>query len=147
MDVLAQAAAVIIEPGVRERARRVEILAASSRVMAPAGPLVVLQPIVELPTGVRVGAEALSRFPPEWGKAPDVCFAEAHSVGLGDELELLALGRAADHLELVPGYIAMNISPATLLTPGAAPSCSSGCRWTGSCWSSPSTTRWRTTTP
>ena len=80
----------------------------------------VLQPIVDLLTGVRVGAEALSRFPPEWGKAPDVCFGEAHSVGLGDELELQALAAAAEHLELVPGYIAMNISPATLLTPGAA---------------------------
>ena len=31
--------------------------------------------------------------------APDVCFAEAHSVGLGHVLELLALERAAEHLD------------------------------------------------
>jgi EAL domain-containing protein (putative c-di-GMP-specific phosphodiesterase class I) len=48
--------------------------------------------------------------------APDVVFAEAHSIGLGDRLELLALERAADHLATVDGYVAMNISPATLLT-------------------------------
>jgi EAL domain-containing protein (putative c-di-GMP-specific phosphodiesterase class I) len=120
MDVLAQAASVILEPGVRERARRDEILGRLRPVMARGGPIVVLQPIVDLATGVRVGAEALSRFPPEWGKAPDVCFGEAHSVGLGDQLELQALARAAEHLDLVPAYISMNISPATLLTPNAA---------------------------
>lgn len=120
MDVLAQAASVILEPGVRERARQTEILDRLRPLMADGGPLVVLQPIVELDSGVRIGAEALSRFPPKWGKPPDVCFAEAHSVGLGDELELQALAAAAEHLDVVPGYIAMNISPATLLTPEAS---------------------------
>jgi EAL domain-containing protein (putative c-di-GMP-specific phosphodiesterase class I) len=119
MAVLAQAASVILEPGVRERSRRTEILDRLEPLMATGGPLVVLQPIVDLGTGERIGAEALSRFPVAWGMAPDVCFAEAHSVGLGDELELQALASAAEHLDVVPGYIAMNISPATLLTPEA----------------------------
>jgi EAL domain-containing protein (putative c-di-GMP-specific phosphodiesterase class I) len=48
--------------------------------------------------------------------APDVCFAQAHSVGLGHVLEVLALERAAVHLDRVSGYVAMNVSPATLLT-------------------------------
>jgi EAL domain-containing protein (putative c-di-GMP-specific phosphodiesterase class I) len=52
--------------------------------------------------------------------APDVVFAEAHSVELGHRLELLALERAADHLDVVGGYVAMNVSPATLLTPGCS---------------------------
>src|SRR3712207_8636431 len=56
----------------------------------------------------RVGAEALSRFPADWGKAPDVCFAEAHGVGLGHRLELLALERAAEHLAVVTGYVAID---------------------------------------
>jgi EAL domain-containing protein (putative c-di-GMP-specific phosphodiesterase class I) len=117
MDVLAHAAAVIIEPGVRERARRAEIAARLEPILRTGGPAVVLQPIVELATGARVGAEALSRFPSEWGKAPDICFEEAHSIGEGDRLELLALQRAADYLDEVAGYVAMNVSPATLLTP------------------------------
>jgi EAL domain-containing protein (putative c-di-GMP-specific phosphodiesterase class I) len=117
MDVLAQAASVIIEPSVRENARRSEIEERLAPIIAGGGPLVVLQPIVDLASGGRVGAEALSRFPQDWGKAPDVCFEEAHSVGLGDTLEVLALDRAADQLARVSGYVAMNVSPATLLTP------------------------------
>jgi EAL domain-containing protein (putative c-di-GMP-specific phosphodiesterase class I) len=117
MTVLASAAAVIIEPGVREQERRRELVGRLEPVLSGGGPVVVLQPIVDLATGLRVGSEALSRFPAAWGKAPDVCFAEAHSVGLGHELELIALKRAAEHLTAVEGYVAMNISPATLLLP------------------------------
>ncbi|WP_164700138.1 EAL domain-containing protein [Modestobacter sp. KNN46-3] len=117
MTVLASAAAVLIEPSVRERERRGELLSRLVPVVTAGGPVVVLQPIVDLATGLRVGYEALSRFPAAWGKAPDVCFEEAHSVGLGHELELLALRRAADHLAVVDGYVAMNISPASLVQP------------------------------
>ena len=117
MEVLAAAAAVIIEPGVQERSRAGEIIDRLAPVVADGGPVVVLQPIVDLASGRRIGAEALSRFPKAWGKAPDVCFEEAHSVGLGDQLELLALERAAAHLDEVSGYVAMTVSPATLLTP------------------------------
>ena len=117
MEVLASAASVVIEPGVREQTRTTEVRGRLEPLMAAGGPQVVLQPIVDLATGARVGAEALSRFPASWHMAPDVCFAEAHSVGLGHELELLALERAADHLETVAGYVAMNLSPATLLDP------------------------------
>ncbi len=120
MDVLAQAASVIIEPEVRERARRSEVAGRLEPLLDTGGPVVVLQPIVELPTGDRVGAEALSRFPAEWGKPPDVCFEEAHSIGIGHRAELAALGRAADHLARVSGYVSMNVSPATLLTPACA---------------------------
>jgi len=88
MDVLAHAAAVIIEPEVLERRRESEIQTRLQPVIDAGGPVVVLQPIVDLATGHRVGAEALSRFPAHWGKAPDLCFAEVHSIGLGDRLEL-----------------------------------------------------------
>ena len=120
MEVLAHAASLVIEPGVREQLHNDEIAARLTPLMETGGPLVVLQPIVELSTGARVGAEALSRFPADWAKAPDVCFGEAHSIGLGHELELLALERAADHLASVEGYVSMNVSPATLMTPECA---------------------------
>jgi EAL domain-containing protein (putative c-di-GMP-specific phosphodiesterase class I) len=117
MEVLARAAALLIEPGVQEGQRRGEIEDRIMPVIRAGGPVVVLQPIVDLATGLRIGAEALSRFPADWGKAPDVCFAEAHSVGLGHLLELLALERAAELLDRVGGYVSMNVSPGTLLTP------------------------------
>jgi EAL domain-containing protein (putative c-di-GMP-specific phosphodiesterase class I) len=117
MEVLAHAAAVIIEPGVREAERRGAIEARLNPVLERGGPVVVLQPIVDLASGRRIGAEALSRFPREWDMAPDVCFAEAHTVGQGDQLELLAIERAAELLYEVTGYIAMNVSPRTFLLP------------------------------
>jgi len=117
MQVLANAASVIVEPGLRARQQHDEILQRLAPVLADGGPVVLLQPIVDLATGTRLGAEALSRFPAQWRKAPDVVFAEAHTIGVGDRLELLALQRAAAHLAHVPGYVSMNVSPATLLTP------------------------------
>ena len=116
MDVLSHAAAMIIEPEVQERAERAEIADRLRPVIADGGPAVLLQPIVDLATGRRVGAEALSRFPAAWELPPDRCFADAHRIGEGDRLEILALRRAAAHLPGVSGYVAMNVSPATLLT-------------------------------
>jgi EAL domain-containing protein (putative c-di-GMP-specific phosphodiesterase class I) len=116
VELLASAAAVIIEPEIREQRRREEISGRLGTVIEAEGPVLLLQPIVDLTTGERVGAEALSRFPADWERTPDVCFAEAHSVGLGHRLELLALQRAAEHLPRVGGYVAMNVSPATLVT-------------------------------
>jgi EAL domain-containing protein (putative c-di-GMP-specific phosphodiesterase class I) len=95
MKVLASAAAVIVEPEVRDQERRTEIEGRLEPVVTGGGPVVLLQPIVDLGTGNRVGAEALSRFPTDWGRTPDVVFAEAHSVGMGHALELQALARAA----------------------------------------------------
>src|SRR3712207_4058586 len=101
VKVLASAAAVIVEPEVRDQERRTDIEGRLEPVVADGGPVVLLQPIVDLATGGRVGAEALSRFPAEWGRTPDVVFAEAHSVGMGHALELQALERAAEHLDRV----------------------------------------------
>ncbi len=116
MEVLSQAAALIVEPDFRRRELHAEIGDRLGPVIEAGGPLVVLQPIVDVGTGRRVGAEALSRFPQAWDRPPDVCFAEAHEIGAGDRLEILALEQAALHLAGVDGYIAMNISPTTLLT-------------------------------
>jgi EAL domain-containing protein (putative c-di-GMP-specific phosphodiesterase class I) len=116
LEVLAKAAAAVIEPEVMELERHGEIRARVERLLLDGGATVLLQPVVALSSGVRVGAEALSRFPAGWGgKPPDVCFAEAHDVGLGAELEISALRRAAAELPHVRGYLAMNVSPETIL--------------------------------
>lgn len=115
MEVLASAAATVIEPGVRERRRQAAIRQRLQRVVASGGPDVVLQAVVSLADGARVGAEALSRFPVEWHMPPDEVFADAASIGAGVELELLAVRRAVTHLADVSGYLAINFSPQTLL--------------------------------
>jgi EAL domain-containing protein (putative c-di-GMP-specific phosphodiesterase class I) len=117
IEVLADAAAVVIEPQVRIEQRQTRISDRLAPVMAGGGPNVVLQPIVDLRSGRRSGAEALSRFPMTWGLTPDVVFAEAHTIGQGDQLELLALSGAAALLDQVSGYVSMNVSPQTLVTP------------------------------
>jgi EAL domain-containing protein (putative c-di-GMP-specific phosphodiesterase class I) len=117
MEVLADAAAMLIEPRVRREQEQAVINDRLAPVMADGGPDVVLQPIVDLYSGMRVGAEALSRFPAPWERAPDIVFAEAHSIGQGHRLELLALARAATLLDQVSGYVSMNVSAQTLLTP------------------------------
>lgn len=117
MDVLAHAAAVIIEPGVKEAARQAEIESRILPVLDTTGLSVVLQPIVDLKTGSRVGAEALSRFPREWGLGPDAVFEQAHSIGVGGELELLAVERAAASLQHMTEYLAVNLSPGLIVDP------------------------------
>ena len=120
MEVLSRAASLIIEPGVRERHRNAAIESRLRPVINSGGPVVLLQPIVDLATGRRVGTEALSRFPQEWKLAPDVCFADADLIGERERLEMQALQRAAEHLDRVSGYVAMNVSPETLYTPACA---------------------------
>jgi EAL domain-containing protein (putative c-di-GMP-specific phosphodiesterase class I) len=68
------------------------------------------QPIVDLSTRQPVGHEALSRFA---DAAPDVVYRNAHAVGLGIELELLAVNRAMAGA-LPEGYTSVNLSPAAL---------------------------------
>jgi EAL domain-containing protein (putative c-di-GMP-specific phosphodiesterase class I) len=120
MEVLAHAAALILEPDVDKRRRNAGIEARLRPLLDRGGPVVLLQPIVDLAGGRRVGAEALSRFPQEWGQPPDEVFADAELIGERVNLELAALRRAADHLPDVSGYIAMNISPDTLFTDAGA---------------------------
>jgi EAL domain-containing protein (putative c-di-GMP-specific phosphodiesterase class I) len=116
MEVLAQAAATVIEPTVQRQRREAEIRARLQPVLTAGGPEVALQPIVRLADGVRVGAEALSRFPAEWAMAPDAVFAQADAIHAREELELLALRAAAAHLDRVDGYVAINLSPDVLVS-------------------------------
>jgi EAL domain-containing protein (putative c-di-GMP-specific phosphodiesterase class I) len=115
MEVLASAAATVIEPGVQERRREAAILERLQPILKSSELHVVLQPIVAFTDGIRVGVESLSRFPTDWGKPPDEVFAEATSIDIGIDLELLAFRRATELLPHFSGYLAINLSPRTLL--------------------------------
>lgn len=98
---------------------------------------IVFQPIVDLRTMATVGYEALARFPsprrdrlataaPEvldsngLGVGPALWFAQASVLGLLQPLEALAARLALARLCDVPEgrYVAVNVSPSTVLMPG-----------------------------
>ena len=81
---------------------------------------IVFQPVVGLGLNRVAGAEALTRITIEPRRGPDVWFGEAFTVGLGVDLELLAIVRALDQLDQLPtdAYLAFNTSPETVLSAG-----------------------------
>lgn len=85
-----------------------------TRALAP-----VYQPVAELRTGQVVGVEALSRFSGEPLRPPDVWFAEAERVGLGTDLQLLAIQQALGALDKLPPdvFLAVNLTPGVVLDP------------------------------
>jgi EAL domain-containing protein (putative c-di-GMP-specific phosphodiesterase class I) len=79
---------------------------------------IVYQPVVRLADSCTVGYEALARF--ERGvESPDWWFGAAATVGLGARLELALAQSALDGLSRLRdgGYLAINVSPTTLLAP------------------------------
>jgi EAL domain-containing protein (putative c-di-GMP-specific phosphodiesterase class I) len=82
---------------------------------AMAGLRVVFQPVVALSDGRIVGHEALSRFAD--GAPPAARFAEATALGLGIELEALAIARAIEAARALrgDGWLSLNLSPDLLL--------------------------------
>ena len=93
-----------------EKADRIELA------LTGEGVSTVLQPIVDLHSGSVVGAEALTRFAFEPYRPPNVWFADAASIGLGVELELLAARLALAHLDQLASkiYLSINLSPAAV---------------------------------
>lgn len=75
----------------------------------------VFQPVVDLASGDTVGFEALSRF--EDGTPPAQRFAEAAELGIGPDLEALAIQRAlVDATDLPAGcWLSLNLSASLLL--------------------------------
>lgn len=108
------------------RAVRQHHSAASSPTVEPAQVEAVLrdrsitpyfQPVIDLRDGATVGHEALTRFHTEHERGPAGWFSDAFEVGLGIELEWLAVQEALAFLDVaVPGtFLALNMSPSTLL--------------------------------
>jgi EAL domain-containing protein (putative c-di-GMP-specific phosphodiesterase class I)/DNA-binding NarL/FixJ family response regulator len=88
-------------------------------VMERGGLDIVFQPIVALASRTTVGYEALARFSAHPHRGPDLWFQEAHDVGLGPELELLAIQRACERSRSLPAgkFMSVNVSPAVAERP------------------------------
>lgn len=96
------------------------VRAGVQQILSDGGPRIALQPIVDIVAGSVCGYEALSRFDSVPLRSPDQWFTAATQVGLGPDLELAAVGRAMELLPELPVgvYLAVNVSPETLLRPG-----------------------------
>ena len=81
--------------------------------LAPNGVSLAFQPVVNLEDGKCMGVEALARFPGEPIRSPHLWFAEAHSVGLGVELEIAAVKLALSRQPELPAdvFVAVNVGP------------------------------------
>jgi EAL domain-containing protein (putative c-di-GMP-specific phosphodiesterase class I) len=73
------------------------------------------QPIIDLSSNRCAGVEALARFPAPFAR-PDETIAAAHQLGLGLELERLAVSQAWNILPLLRAdqYLAVNVTPDAL---------------------------------
>ncbi len=79
------------------------------------------QPILDTESGTTIGVEALARFSDE-SSDPSLWFAEAHGVGLGIELELLAITKALACLPRLPAkwFLTVNVGPEAIVSPQLA---------------------------
>lgn len=100
-----------------ERKREAMVVQLES-VIDNAGLTVVYQPVIDVTIGALVGYEAFARFSASPQRGPDVWFNEAHTVGLGDSLEVLAIQKAIHGLPAIAEgqYLALNVSPQTILS-------------------------------
>jgi EAL domain-containing protein (putative c-di-GMP-specific phosphodiesterase class I) len=107
----------LVEIEDRSEEDRYQVLERLDRLHADGGPNIVYQTIHSLTGLEATGVEALSRFPPGSGR-PDEWFSSASRAGVGVKLELSALRNALRILPALKGYLALNVSPATVLSPG-----------------------------
>ena len=86
--------------------------------LAGMGLRAVFQPVIDLSSRLLVGVEALARFDSEPQWTPDRWFTEASDLGVGVELELMAVKTALAGLDELPPdtYLAINASPATVMS-------------------------------
>jgi EAL domain-containing protein (putative c-di-GMP-specific phosphodiesterase class I) len=96
---------------------RSEVMDRISQVLVNEAIDMVYQPIVDLESKKLKGFEALARFNSKPHRPPNEWFAEAATVGLGADLELLAIRRALQNIHLLPAaaYVSVNLDPATIL--------------------------------
>lgn len=106
-DQVSSFVANVLRPGIVEdlaiRQQIEEIIAQQSIEM-------VAQPIVDLNSGDVVAVEALARFPAAPSQPPDAWFAQAHRLGLGVQLEMVAVRHAVKMLDQLPPGVRLGIN-------------------------------------
>lgn len=112
-DRVAAFVSEVIQPGAAATAA---VRARLGDVIARRAVSMVFQPVLKLARRTPVAVEALARFPGPPQQTPDVWFDQAHAVGLGVELELLAVEEALRVLPRLPPNIllSINASPTTV---------------------------------
>jgi PAS domain S-box-containing protein len=109
----------LLGPTLAAHQRDADLHAEIERVIGEHAFTPVFQPIVHLTDGKPIGYEALTRFAD--GNPPERRFADAHSIGLGVELESVTIRAALDASCALPSdaTLSINVSPRLVLTPGA----------------------------
>ncbi len=117
LRAFAQLAAQQIESELNSQRSRAAVTERIAAVIAADTLTILHQPIHDLRSGRPVGVECLARFADAAERGPDCWFAEAVAVGLGPDLELLAVRAALGTLPHVPSncYLAVNVSPETVI--------------------------------
>lgn len=118
MLAFAELAAGQIDASLEARKRSGELSARIARVIEQDDLTMAFQPIYRLDTNQAVGVECLARFPDGETRGPDEWFVEATEIGLGVELELVAVRAALRAMPYLPDdvYLAINVSPQAILS-------------------------------
>lgn len=117
MEAFAQLAREQIQQTLDKDEARQEKLRRIRAVIESRSVEIVYQPAVRLDEPRIAFVEALARFHSKPSQPPDQWFAEAAEVGLGVELEILAVKLAIEGLKTLPDAVVMsiNVSPRTVL--------------------------------
>jgi EAL domain-containing protein (putative c-di-GMP-specific phosphodiesterase class I) len=86
-----------------------------AEVIADKAVSIVCQPIVDLVSRAVVAVEALSRFPGQPERPPEVWFSQASLAGLSEELELMSLEAALEVFPYLPDEVSLSVNVGPLL--------------------------------
>jgi PAS domain S-box-containing protein len=114
----ARAAGALMGPAIVDLTESGEVRVRIARIIADEAFQPVFQPVVDIPSGVRAGYEALTRF--SNGIRPDLVFADARAVGLEAELEMATLAASIKAAAGLPtgAWLSLNVSPALVTGEG-----------------------------
>ena len=118
MAVFADMAGVELKEQITKKQNYLEAQQRIREVMTPEKLHIRYQPIYDLKKQRVMGYESLARFDTEPYQTPDIWFQEAKSVGLDQELELLAIKRGIEGMQYIDesAYISLNVSAEIIMS-------------------------------